>query len=822
MDSAGELKKALDWVVGNGGEPPQQPASLEGVERALRAADPRVRLVAPRLLRRVIREHGGLPTFRVRVPHATNYVIGREALLQIVDPDELGGSPQDVLPEQVILLERPAYEELTREEAASLLVRYWRLLFHARVHLACERSMPTGATPPEEVRRRRERIGQTEFEEVRFVLQQEHLLLPPGDDRAVCVEFAATYLELRHFAPGLLASYFPAIEDLSAIGALLAEDLDAEALLRETKPGDTEDLDQIRSQAAAPSAVIEDDEIGVPETPAPPAEHRSSGKDTAVPHRAQGKSSHLRIARHISEGKFQRWIRRAERASAAGNVAGAAMYRARAESSAPRGRFAENRADIRRDVQRLVERLQRALDMGEDEARAWRAPLVALVHQTPRGIWTVEARLLYDLQKVCVDHERGVWTVDVVEWMLSLGRRPIKRPLPSQREVLMSKHLHSAARRLAGARLSDHQRQQLSGLLRTALERAEQRLRDHFRPWIAGVLDEIDLRPTNLPERVAKEKLVEELLDRIVDRGFLTLGDLRDAMSRNNLKQADVAQLADLLPDDPGATTMLRTVPGVPSSAPGGTGSRVPSGCASAGNTTGQAGHRAQHGRATRCFRSVGVLAGRLRSSVYRTRAGRFVAGCLTAPLRGLRVLRRGDALLRADRRLAVVLDGVYDRGEFYLRWMHRFSSLAFGTKIGRFSTKFLAVPFGGAYLILAGLDHVAEKLPWHVPELKHAAYVAVLGVFFLALIHVEAFRKGIWRGMKLAGRALRFVLIDSVRWLIRLPLVDRILHSGLVRVAFRYVLKPIVPTYLLGASPDGGDYAADLDRGRGRPVHRP
>ena len=43
----------------------------------------------------------------------------------------------------------------------------------------------------------------------------------------------------------------------------------------------------------------------------------------------------------------------------------------------------------------------------------------------------------------------------------------------------------------------------------------------------------------------------------------------------------------------------------------------------------------------------------------------------------------RGDELLRADRKLALALDGVYRRGEFYLRWMQRLSSLAFGTRIG-------------------------------------------------------------------------------------------------------------------------------------------
>ena len=53
--------------------------------------------------------------------------------------------------------------------------------------------------------------------------------------------------------------------------------------------------------------------------------------------------------------------------------------------------------------------------------------------------------------------------------------------------------------------------------------------------------------------------------------------------------------------------------------------------------------------------------------------------------LGGVGELLLGDRLIRANRGLAVVLDGVYRRGEVYLRWLQRLSSLAFGTAVGRF-----------------------------------------------------------------------------------------------------------------------------------------
>ena len=195
------------------------------------------------------------------------------------------------------------------------------------------------------------------------------------------------------------------------------------------------------------------------------------------------------------------------------------------------------------DVDRLTGRLQAALETrSQSSPQPWQESLLALVSQTPRGIWTVEARLLYDLQKACVDHERDVYTVDLVEWALSWGRRPVKRHLPSQRDVLMLKHLRSAARRLAAARISDDQRRQLALLLHDAIVRVESRLREQLRPKIAAALDEVGLCPQNLPERVARRSWSRNCSTRSCERGFLSMGDLRDAISRNNSEIARTAR----------------------------------------------------------------------------------------------------------------------------------------------------------------------------------------------------------------------------------------------------------------------------------------
>ena len=173
-------------------------------------------------------------------------------------------------------------------------------------------------------------------------------------------------------------------------------------------------------------------------------------------------------------------------------------------------------------------------------------------------------------------------------------------------------------------------------------------------------------------------------------------------------------------------------------------------------------------------------------------------SSCPTAPAPA--DFLRGDALLRADRRLAVALDGVYHRGEFYLRWMQRFSLLAFGTRTGRFLTRYLAMPFGGAYLVLAGLEHLVDDwlppdtscrrvpLSWTLGCHRYRADRCLWACSCLALLHVPAVsprRCGRRQGRR-PRRALPARRLPSAGS-IRLPLVQRIYTAaGRARLPLR------------------------------------
>ena len=559
--------------------------TMDELRQLVCAAEPTAILVEPRILRRVIKQDRRLAGLALFVPHRKSHVIQRERLLVIASHSELNVSIDDELPNRLILLAEPTDDEaldlVPREE---MLYVYWRLLFHARIHMEMDRA---DDLDDQAIFDRVQAIGLAEFEEIRSVLAKDNMLFAVSDDRVVYEEFVAVYLELRYFAAADLPLYFPAIRDWEAIRALVARDLESDSLYRDTRLKD-----------------------------APPSISRISESHNTS--ELEGSDAGENDPLQPSPPSYWKLQARAEKAGAMGNGVKAAILRTRATRLALPERVGESRLAASAEMSRLANRLQIVLGLSSHEVDQWIDALLPLLDPAARGYFTNEARCLYDLQKVCVEQERGVYSINLIEYLGSLGSQPLRRPLPLLREVLITKHLRTASRRLSTARISVAARERLAALLEAAVDRIEQQLRNRVRPIMAAVLDAVGLIPQNVPERVARRKLVEELLDGIVDNGFVNMGQLRDALSRNNLKLPDVT---------------------------------------------------------------------------------------------GAKELFRGDQLLRADRLLQQQLDGVYRAGAIYLRLPQTLSSLAFGTNYGRLVTQYLILPFGGAFLALEGLRHVAVGL---------------------------------------------------------------------------------------------------------------
>src|SRR3954454_17603817 len=210
--------------------------TLAALQRVLREADPRAVLVPARILERIIIEAHDLRGPALNIPHRKCQVVDRQTLFRHADQADLDLEPDQLLPDHVILLSRPVTDELSDLERSRVLLKFWRRLFHACVHIALEgEDRNVNPMSPERLRQRIAEIGQAEFEEIRTVLTQDHFIVPAASDRAVYAEFAAVYLETRYFAVDLLPGLFPGLRDRGRIDRLLADDVDADELFSKTR-----------------------------------------------------------------------------------------------------------------------------------------------------------------------------------------------------------------------------------------------------------------------------------------------------------------------------------------------------------------------------------------------------------------------------------------------------------------------------------------------------------------------------------------------------------------------------------------------------------
>lgn len=669
---------------------------LEELSRTLRGIDPAAVLLSRSVLERVVQNVSGMTWAIWRVPHGHCLVIDRTRLVKHIDLEDLYIPPgDDRLPDTLLVLEKPTGEQLAapREE---ILGRYWRLLFHASAHRELEQRL-VGITPAG-LRERIEKLGPVAFEEARNVLVQDGLLWSGADDRTAYVEFAAYYLELRHFAPNLLPVCFPSLPPAAA-DAVVGRDADGAGLFERTRLP------------------------GVP-NPQPKTDDQSDE----------------------SHDFYDQLTRTAKRATASRDTVQAAILHTRAARVAPVSLMALAQESARQDIYTLVARLQSALELTDTEAAEWRKVLPTLLDKADQGNRPVEAALLFDLQRACMDYEEKIYALDVFEWVQTGGKKSVKRELEGQKYVRIPNQLRSAQRRLAAARLSDASRQALSGLLRDAINRAEERLRRRFRPTLTDALYDAGLQPSSLPERAALEKTVEELLDRISSTGYLTFGDVRDAIARGQIK----------LPDLHGPQEYFR------------------------------------------------------------------------------------DPLLRLDRRLATLLDGVYRRAEVYTRVLEGGTAFTFGTQTGRWLTRNVALPFGGAFLIAqfvwmlvfdrqaglakaaaqqvqsgsSGWAHVVEVATaaaraghpapsffggWNAEWWFHLAWVGV-GLCFLLLVQSADLRAALARLGRGTYRAARFLLWEVPLRVAANPLVRAVLAAGIVQFTINGLVKPLILSALVWA----------------------
>ncbi|GIW88886.1 MAG: hypothetical protein KatS3mg108_3210 [Isosphaeraceae bacterium] len=577
---------------------------------------------------------------------------------------------------------------------AGALRRLWKVVLAAAV----ERAVTGLRLSESELEDRLDVIGRTAYDEAVWVMREDGWLRAGEAGTAAYGAVCGRFLALWAVEPGMVSAHFTAIEDPERVAAVLRQGLELERLVEQTRP---------------PGAEPE------PETPAGMVEGLESEAEDDEDWEPEDGAVLWDGAQKEERGLVRRAVRAAER----GNHVRALILWERAARSAGAGQQGVCEGRSRSALAMLAGRLERTLEDGS-RASDWQRVLEPLRAAAVAGVRSRAGRVLFSLQKACVDRERPAGRLDLVGWLVTGGRRPLKREVPDEWQVQRLRHLKEAAERLRGVGIEAGARQRLARRIEESLERAEEELRHVFGPQIEASLREGGLEPKGVVERVGESKLVEELLDRAVAQGFITAGELRDAIARNVVK----------LPD-PGMVEWIY-----------------------------------------------------------------------------------GDRLLRTDRALARHLEGVYRGAEIYLRGLQKGSSVVFGTRPGRWLTWNVVLPFGGAFVVLEGLQHLVEPVvglvsraghsdlagaavrlgqvgslgvsaigpvsasvdraweKWAEPSihLMTGLNVVVLGLVVLGLMRSARLRRGVARVVRSVGRGLGVVVGELPGWLAaRLGLVE-------------------------------------------------
>ncbi len=484
-------------------------ASVADLEHELRKLDPSVRLMHSWLLRRVVAADLEFAGPLAAIPHASLHRISSRRLAQIVETEDLPIVVARPGPEgELILLAAPREGQVRTNPA-----RAWEwargMLLHAWIDAAAIRSLGCAAEPSLEAQKRFDAIGPMALHEASAVLQRESLLGQSAQIADVYREFAAVILTYAELRPELLKLFFPSVRDIAGMREQLLRNLDASSLAGS--------LGLVPSLTDAEELVEEEADTDEVPMPVVASELPNMG-DSNV---------------------------RAQRAADRGNLVRAGLLRRRmAQSPGTMSIEPDAPSAVPVEVELLAQRLGLALRQDGQSMQRWKAALrVVFEHagagRRATGRLNAAARYLYDLQKACIDHERPLLAFNLLDFVWSFGSRPLRRPVPRERLVLMTAHLRSARRRLAQIKLTAKNRAMLESLTADALHQAEHNARNDLRPWIAESIDRAGLHPRSCAEAAARRKVVEELVDVASARAYLNFGDLRDALSQNQLKLPD-------------------------------------------------------------------------------------------------------------------------------------------------------------------------------------------------------------------------------------------------------------------------------------------
>jgi hypothetical protein len=759
-------------------------------------------LFHPRAIERLIEEQLGAAVRGVPIPDLPYYLMPRDAFLyglETENTEALSVIEGLRLPNYVILLPSPSTQAVGEEAFARLRLDYWARGFEAEVARAWQNARDDN----DDVARFGAAalcglVGEHAFAEVRDVLDRDGVTLPIWDDELIARSFAALVVRLRYFAPGARGFFFPAIETWPAVDAWLA----ASGL----------DLPEPRHDGRLPMLLVKS-RPGAGDLPAtlpllptglpfgrsdPDLASALTGADRARPIAAQpatvGCDGAAAAGRPVADGL--RADLRTEQDDLPPSLEEHYMDALRRGSRVRRrkGWLARVRDDLTGLARRLVARF--VMLPGFDDIGFAPAPGRA-------GYWHSLGLTLFEHAIACAQRAEFEGRFAAALRYLAEARRlaqRLSRPARcapaavdaaiAEREAAAEDHLADLL--AAKWKLTPTDAAELEELIRRLGAEIRRRFGSAPARTLLGNLEQVlsegrsdyyRLRLVRWTLSLGRRRLVEPLpfqsllkALRAMDTGRSRLEDMpwpvadleRFARVLETLTARVNAQLdAQLMPR---VQQAMREADFVPRD------------------------HRENVAAHKMKLELLDVI--KQRRGLKFTDVRDIVArNILRLPDPTLLEFFRGDRLARFDRTAAQALPGVYRRGEIYIKGLQQLSAPLFGTPLGRAISRYLLVPFGGAYLVLKSIDLLLELLPDYDKALQLATFsdVLLLGGLANIVMHTgigQHIALSLWRGLV---ATLRFIFHDGLTRLLRWPPMAELLSAGIVRALGRNLVQPLL-----------------------------
>ena len=370
--------------------------------------------------------------------------------------------------------------------------------------------------------------------------------------------------------------------------------------------------------------------------------------------------------------------------------------------------------------------------------------LVALLVSVPLDsrMGRLAAAILKAMQRAYLDRERLFYVTRLMRFLRSLGKAPLQESLEHYGLMRSLHYLQLAHRRMETLPIREDLLHRWTHPLQSALRQIEDEIRQIFGTHLIEAMESVGLSAKNLREEVAQARIRDDIMDLVIRRGRLSFSDLRDVISRNEMRLHDTPWKDALSPT---GDTLLRL-------------------------------DQALQERFHDIYRAGEIylrLNQRFAALAFGTPTGRWICRFLLIPFGGAAVL-----LVT----LAIIIDS--------------FNKYVLDLIV--FSFKYAPLFELREHVPLWVMDATINTLKHEKIHLLSPSSILGLGFVLLLIIHTETGWDLFRRLLNGIGTGLRFLIFEAPRWLYRQPIVQWVVTHPRAFFLYRKIFLPLFIAILL------------------------